>query len=192
MHRRAIEMWRSLIVGAAVLVLAACGQEATTPTVSEEAFELGADNVLFYMTSQLTEEGVRTAELNADTVYSFEDSRRLDMLGVRVVFYREDGSEGGVLTSRTADYIVADNLFIAREDVVLVTPGPNGDRRLETQELHYDLAGDKLWTDSPFVVYEEGRVTRGTRFTTDSNFVTWEVSGLQTEGDVEAGGGLTF
>lgn len=181
---------RGLLLVVAMFALAACGQQSTTPTISDEAFDLGADQVGFFVTMQITEKGIRTAELTADTVYTFEETQRMDMRGVKVVFFREDGSEGGTLTSHTADYGANDNSFIARENVVLITPTPNGERRLETEELNFDLAGDRLWTDSPFVVHEDGRVTRGTRFTTDSKFRTWDVSGLQTEGDVE--GGLRF
>lgn len=183
---------RGFLVAVGLLALAACGQQSTTPTVGDEAFDLGADQVIFYVTMQMTEKGIRKAELSADTAYTFEDSKRMDMRGVEVVFYREDGSQAGTLTANTADYYQGDNSFVARENVVLITPGENGERRLETEELHFDLAGDRLWTDSPFVIYEAGRVTRGSRFTTDSKLRTWDVTGLQTEGEVNAGGGLTF
>jgi LPS export ABC transporter protein LptC len=116
----------------------------------------------------------------------------MDLINVKVTFYSPDGAEAGTLTSRTGDYNTADNLFIARENVVLITPGANGDRRLETEELHYDIGGDQIWTDSPFVLHEQGRVSQGTRFRTDSQFRTWEVTGLQTEGPVPGEGGLTF
>ncbi len=183
---------RAILAVLASLALAGCGQESTTPTVSDEAFELGADQVGFYVTMQITEDGIRSAEMTADTAFTYEESRRLDLIGVRVVFFREDGSEGGTLTSRTADYNIADGLFIARENVVLITPGESGERRLETEELHFDMGEDRLWTESPFVIHEDGRTTSGTRFTTDSQFRTWDVSGLRTGGTVETGGGLTF
>lgn len=170
----------------------ACGQESTMPSAADESLYLQADNISFFVTSHMTSAGVRTATLEADTAFTFESARRWDFIDVKVVFYNELGAEGGTLTSRTADLNVADNLFIARENVVLITPGSNGERRLETEELHYDLAGKIIWTDSPFALHEDGRVSRGTRFRTDDKFETWEVTGLETEGPAPGEGGLTF
>ena len=183
---------RRLVALITLAFATACGQQSTVPSAADESLDLQADNIAFFVTHHMTTEGIRTATLEADTAFSFESARRLDFLQVKVVFYNEQGAETGTLTSRTADLNVADNVFIARDSVVLVIPGANGEKRLETDELHYDQKSKILWTDSPFVFYEDGRVSRGTRFRTDDKFQTWDVTGLETEGPAPGEGGLTF
>ncbi len=160
------------------------------PSASSDAFDLPADYVFFGARTKLSADGVVTAVLTSDTAYFHEDSRQYDLIGVDVVFYTEQGLESGTLSSSTGDYQERDGVFIARGNVVLITQGPDGPRHLETEELHYLLEGDRIWTDSPFTLLEAGRTTRGTSFRTDSNFQTWEVTGVETRGTVD--GGIRF
>lgn len=175
----------------AAATLAACGDASTSPSATE-GYEGTADQVAFQVRQTLTNEGVRTAILNSDTAYIFERDRRLDLVGVEVLFFNEIGEQAGTLTSKTGDYNIDSGAFIARGDVVLVTSGPSGERRLETEELLYDVRADSLASRTPFTLHEDGRVSRGTSFRSDSKFRTWIVTGAQTEGAVPAGGGLSF
>jgi LPS export ABC transporter protein LptC len=172
------------------ILFAACGQDTTMPSASSDAFDLPADMVTIGFRTTLYVDGVVSAVLISDSAYFHEEDRRYDLIGVDVAFYTEQGAEAGTLTSQTGDYQERDGVFIARGNVVLITEGPDGPRHLETEELHYLLQGDRIWTDSPFTLLEAGRTTRGTSFQTDSKFETWEVTGMQTEGTVE--GGIRF
>lgn len=186
---------RHLLAATAVLgilgTFSACGASSTTPSATE-SFEMDADQVAFQVRQTLTNDGVRTAILNSDTAYIYERERRLDLVGVEVLFFNEIGEEAGTLTSRTGDYNIDSGAFIARGDVVLVTRSPAGQRRLETEELLYDVRADSLASDTPFTLHEDGRVSRGTSFRSDSRFRTWIVTGAQTQGSVPAEGGITF
>ena len=173
--------------------LVGCGSQATTPSAATDVTQMPADQVIYTLNHVMTKDGIRTAVLNGDTAYLFEDGRRFDLMGVRLQFYTENGSESGVLTSTTGEYNLANGLFIARGDVVLITQTPEGSRRLETEELHYDVTGDRLWSEMDFVLVENGRTTRGSSFRSDANFRTWEVTGARTEGGiVQGGGGISF
>lgn len=180
----AVRRLRSVIVAAALLPLAACGEDSTTPAAGVETFDLPADQIGYHVDMRLTNRGVLGAVLNSDTVFSFSHSRRHDLRGVSVIFFDENGGEAGRLTSRTGDYDTASGIFIARSDVVLISSGPEGERRLETEELHYHIRDDRLWTEEPFVLYEGDRTTRGTRFSTDAKFTAWEVTGIETQGNL--------
>jgi LPS export ABC transporter protein LptC len=172
--------------------VAGCGSDATTPSAPEEAFQLPADQVMIGGRHSITNEGVRAATLHSDSVLVYEESRQFTLMGVRLQFFTEQGVESGTLTSRRGEYNPSSGLFVAREDVVLVTEGPQGERRLETEELLYEIRREQLSTDFPFTMTEAGRTSRGTSFRSDTQFRQWEVTGVQTEGTVRGEGGITF
>ena len=180
----------TLMLGA---TLAACGNESTTPAPVTDVSELPADNIIEGLRHVMTKDGVRTGILNGDTAYMYEVGRRLDLRGVELEFFNESGARSGTLTSESGEYEISTGAFVARGDVVLVTDTPEGRRRLETEELHYDVQGDRLWSDVDFVLNQDGRVTRGTSFTSDARFQTWTVQGARTEGGLpETGTGIRF
>lgn len=174
-------------------LLAGCAEQATTPTADEAAAALPADQVFWgFKGTILTPEGVRSATIVSDSAYSFENAGRFDLYGVHLEFFNETGVKTGTLTSERGDYDFAGKMFTARGNVVLITPGPNGERRLETDEMFYDIGGDRLWSDHPFTLNDAGRISRGQRFTSNSKGTVWEVTG--GSGDLPAGaaGGLSF
>lgn len=177
---------RSTITAAALAgALAAssgCGTESTTPSVVADASQLPADNVILGVEHTMTKNGVRTGVLNSDTAYLHEASREMDLRGVALQFYSDNGTPSGTLTSTSGEYDIGTGAFVARGDVLLVTRGPEGERRVETEELHYDVEGDRLWSEVPFVMREGGRTTRGTSFRSDAEFRNWSVTGAETSG----------
>lgn len=174
-------------------LLAACGTDSTTPAPVAEAPDLPADNIIHGLSHVMTKAGVRTGVLESDTAYLYEVGRRLDLRVVRLQFFNEVGVQTGTLTSKTGEYDITTGAFIARGDVVLVTESPDGQRRLETEELHYDVQGDRLWSEKPFVLNQNGRVTRGSSFRSDSRFQSWSVTNAQTEGGIpQSGSGIQF
>lgn len=174
------------------LALAACGSQSTTPGAVADAAQLPADQVVFELRHNMTKDGVRTGVLNSDTAFLYESNRRMDLRGVSLRFFSDTGVESGVLTSDAGQYDVGTGSFVARGDVVLITQGPDGERRLETEELHYDVEQDRLWSDVPFVLREGGSTTRGSSFESDAEFRNWSVTAPQTEGGMRGGSDLSF
>jgi len=178
---------------ATAVVLAGCGSESTTPGVAANVADLPADNVIHGLIHRMTKDGIRTGELRGDTAYLFETDRRLDLQGVNLTFYGENGQQTGTLTSTTGEYRMGTGSFVARGNVVLITQSPTGNRRVETEELHYDVPGDELWSDVAFVMTEGARVTRGSSFRSDASFERWSVTDARTSGGApQTGGGITF
>jgi LPS export ABC transporter protein LptC len=173
------------------LATAACGSEATLPQ-SAAVGEMPADNVIDGLSHNLTRNGVRASALRADTAHLYQQQRRMELQGVHLTFYSEAGLQTGTLTSDTGDYHTGTRSFVARGNVVLITQGPQGTRRLTTEELHYDVPGDQLWSDVPFTLEEAGRTTRGTSFRSDSQFETWSVTQARTEDGGSPGTGVSF
>ena len=183
---------RRIALGLALAIgCVACRQESTTPRIVSDA-DLPADQIVYGLHHVMTNNGVRSAVLDGDTAYVHEEGDRLDLTGVELRFFTETGRESGHLTSDTGEYEVGAGLFTARGNVVLITEGPKGQRRLETEELFYQIETEDLWSDRDFVLVENGQTTRGASFRTDAQAQTWEVTDLETEGDVQSGGELSF
>lgn len=173
-------MKATLLLGTlGLLALAACGQDATTPAATAAALQLPADQVVYDVKHVMTTDGVRRALLRGDSAYLREQGQRFDLSGVELEFFDELGKPSGNLTSRTGEYSPASGDFIARGDVVLITNGPNGPRRLETEELHYEPRADQLWSPVPFVMKEGGQTSRGQSFRSDTRFRNFNIQGAQ-------------
>lgn len=177
-------VWRA--AAALALVVVGCGAGGQDPIAGEEYLKMPADQVMFDVEHHITKDGVRQALLEADTAYLYEDSARVEVRRVHLTLFNEKGEQtaeltslGGVLNTRT-------QAMVARGNVVLVTR--TRDRRIETQELHYDPPGDRIWSDVATTLTEGGTVVRGTGFTSDGQLrnlqvrqPTGKVEGLRVE-----------
>lgn len=170
---------RTLAVLLMAVSIAACKDETTAPGTLIDDAGLPADQIMYQLRHVMTNNGVRTALLVSDSAYVRDADRRLDLLGVDLDFFDTNGRSSGKLTSETGEYDIGSGSFVARGGVVLITTGARGQRRLETEELHYDRDADQLWSDVPFVLTENGQTTRGTSFRSDSEFRNFTIQGAQ-------------
>lgn len=184
-------MKRSFLLRALPLIIpsavAACDRGPSTPSAVVNEADVPRADMFFGLHNVMTKSGVRSAILRSDTAYLEDNGQRWDLAGVELQFFTESGAESGTLTSRTGEYDMNTGSFVAREDVLLITKGPDGERRIETEELTYEVTSDQVRSDKPFVMTRNGTVTRGTSFTSDIHGKTWTAEGLRTEG-IEAGG----
>jgi LPS export ABC transporter protein LptC len=188
-------MMKTLYVGWGMILLgllAGCQQTSTTPSDVTNA-DLPADAVVYGVNHIMTRNGIRTSVLAADSAFNLNGGQTLSLMGVRLTFFSETGAEAGNLTSLTGEYDLGSGRFNAVGDATLVTAGPRGTRRLQTEVLHYDLKTDDLWTETPFTLTEGGRVTRGSSFRSDGKFQNWTVRNAETQGGLPAEGtGFSF
>jgi LPS export ABC transporter protein LptC len=157
---------KSGIVAILAVCVGACTQQPT-PT-GEDFRDVPASLVMIGMRSFVTNNGIRTAQLVGDTGFVYEDSSKIHVKKVNLKFFNEQGVESGSLTSRTGDFNTNTQAMIARGTVVLVTT--TGNRRIETEELHYDPQSHRLWSEKPTVLIEPGSRVTGTGFTADDKF----------------------
>lgn len=175
-----------------LLVAAACGRESTVPDAGADV-ELAADQIAYGVEHVMTKSGVREAILRGDTAYFRESGREVDLLGVSLEFFDPSGTQSGQLTARSGEYEPSSSAMTARGNVVLIVRTDNGERRIETEELHYDLRQNRIWSDQPTVSREGGVVYRGDSFTSDTQFRNLRVQGASTSGGVPTGNaGITF
>jgi LPS export ABC transporter protein LptC len=173
---------KGLIVVGIGLSLAACGGEGVSPTSGGDLAELPADQVLYSLRHSMTSEGVRRATLVSDTGFVRQLDREVDLVGVHLTLFDLQGEEQAVLTAETGKMNHQTGEMVARGSVVLLAQGPEGTRRLETEELHFDLHGDRMWSDVNVVMRERGRTMHGTSFRSDGRFENVRVTEARTVG----------
>ena len=168
---------RSILGLGALVWLAACENEAPVESLQEAETFLGADMVTTGGVHTITNaEGIRSAYLQFDTMYQWNDSTRQALRGVDLTVYNPDGSARGQVTALRGQFDPRGESLTAQGSVVLVIPGDS--RRLETEELHYDPELQQLWSDSAFVLYEGAQTREGCSFRTDLTFQNLRVTGL--------------
>ena len=177
---RALALW---ILGFALL---ACGEEGTAPPrVTGSAMADSADQMMFGISTLLTDRGVMNAELESDTAFFFDENTRIELRGVKLTFYTRTGERNSVLTGREGTYNTRQSRMEARGNVVVVT---EDGRRLTTEQLRYDQIRNEISSDSAFVLTEPGRRLEGVGFTSDPNMNNVRVNRLiEGQGAVSTG-----
>lgn len=150
---------------AALVALAAgaCGDAPNTPVAAGDLAEIDADAVIYGMDDHLETDGIRSGRIQADSAYAFNDSSIVHLFGMNMKLFYEDGRDRAEVTALRGAMNQRTEEMVARGDVVVQMA--NSPERIETPELHYDPAGNRIWSDSATVrVLPDGRTSRGTCF----------------------------
>ncbi|MCI0432302.1 MAG: LPS export ABC transporter periplasmic protein LptC [Gemmatimonadetes bacterium] len=154
-----------VVVAGLVSSALACG-EVGAPT-GEGYLDLPADQVLIGATHVFSSDGLRSAVGVFDTVYVFTDSSIYHLRGVNLTMYDETGRQTSTVTSRSGTMNVATDAMMAEGGVVLITSDL---QKIETEQLHYDPATRRVWSDVETKRTVEGRVQIGDSFSADDQF----------------------
>jgi len=155
-----------ILLGAVVALVSACDRGATPPTGA--ALPDSADQVLWGVTTNITIDGVLRIKIQADTVYSYQTSQVMDLVGVKVEFFTPDGRVSSTVTSREGTFETRSQDMEARGDVVATTPDG---KRLTTDTLRYNRTAQMISGPGPFVFDGPGgEHIEGTGFTADTEF----------------------
>lgn len=166
------QRWLGAMVLAASVLATACGGEEDP--VAERSFrDLPADQVVFDTDHYIKDLGVLRAHVHADTAEVWEDSARMVMYPVELTLYDQNGAETAHLTSDEGELDLDTNRTVARGNVVLVTT--EGDRRILTEELHYDPRQGRIWSDVHTVMFEGESRLEGSGFRANNEMTDVEV-----------------
>lgn len=168
--------WPRLLASAAAFAaaLAACGG-GEDPVAERTLGDLPAeaDQVVFDIEYYMNDLGVMRAHLRADTAYVWEDSARTVLFPVELTLYDRNGAETAHLTADEGEVQTGTNKTVARGNVVLVTT--EGDRRIMTEELHYDPRRGQIWSDVRTVMLEGDSRLEGAGFRANNEMTDVEV-----------------
>jgi hypothetical protein len=114
--------------------------------------------------------GLRRGMISGDTVMSFDASTRFEFRGFRAQFTTTLGRPLGTLTSLTGTYRVAGTAVVAHGPVAITSDTTR--RRIDGVAVRYDVATNRLASDSPFVATSGTRKLSGVGFTADPGLFT--------------------
>lgn len=157
-------VWISAVFGA-VLVSVRCSETAQPPVSVTQVDS--ADQIMFGMRVNVTHEGVRQAQIEADTAYQYEGRQVTELRGVTVHFYSSTGVRTSTLTADEGTFWWRSEDMEARGHVFSVTPD---NRRLTTEILRYRKVDNQLVGDRPFVYVDGDQRLEGESFTSDPDF----------------------
>src|SRR5690606_38937993 len=103
----------------------------------------------------------------ADSMYLYEDSAHVSLVGVHLTLFDGLGEESVDLTSETGEMNTRTEAMVARGNVVLTSD--EGCGRIETEELHYDPRQSRIWSSVRTVCVEDGSRLEGSGFTSDDD-----------------------
>ncbi len=153
---------------AGIFLVSACWDDQTTPVASPELLENGADLVIINMENVITVEGVKEGEVYADTAYFFKDSMFYRLRNPTLVLFSDIGAQRARVVAERGTMNMNTDELTAQGNVVLTVQA--GNRRVESEELNYEPNGDRIWSDSLTILYEEGIVSEGLGFSSDLDF----------------------
>lgn len=105
----------------------------------------------------ITVEGVKKAVLVAEQLYFYNDTSTVVGDTIEVSFFGEGGEFVSMLTAVSGVINQRSQEMTARGTVDVRSP----DSRIETEVLHYEPAADRIWSDQPTVINQQGNVIRG-------------------------------
>ncbi len=143
-----------------------CSNGKQPPVAVDNPLADSADQILYHTKSVLTDAGVMKAEVYGDTAYVFDDNTRVEMRGVRTIFFTVTGQKNAVLTSREGTYNTRTNNMEARGDVVVIAVDG---RRLTTPVLKFAQTRNEISSDTSFTLTDSAatRTMIGIGFTSD-------------------------
>ena len=144
----------------------ACSQTGVTAREAGERAD-SADQILFRMSTQLTENGVLRSFVEADTAYIYQSQQFTDFRGLRIRFLDNQGNQQSTLTSRTGVYHNLTGKLDARGSVMVQT---TDGRRLQTAHLVYDKTSNRVESDSSFTYESPTESGGGSSFNSDIEF----------------------
>ena len=167
-------MRRFLLVAGAIGVsaLGACQEGTKPPIAARNPLADSADQVMFGISTFITDKGLLKAQLQADTGYFFDGNSRIEMRNEKTTFFNNTGAQTAVLTSKEGTYVTARSTMEARRNVVVIT---TDGKRLTTEQLHYNQGTNEISSDSSFVMTEPTRELRGIGFISDPNLINIQV-----------------
>lgn len=166
--------WWVVLVAAAAM---ACSSGTEPRVTAANPLADSADQVMFGVSTVITNRGVLRAQLSADTGYFFDGNSRIEVRHEKTIFYTSTGQPNATLTSVEGTYNMRRGQMEARRNVVVIT---TDGKRLETEQLRYDQATDQISSDSAFVLTEPTRTLRGIGFTSDPDLTNLHVKKVLT------------
>ncbi len=167
------------LAGCLALLAAACiNTTEEPPPAGLETVD--ADEIVYGVSANMSREGIREATLSADSMFSWKDSAHARVMGLSLVVFNERGGRRATITADEGRLNRTGNELTASGNAVLSILGQG--REIHTEELHFSLEVERVWTDVPVVMHEGGCVFEGDRLQSDMDFDDVRIWGTRERG----------
>jgi len=157
---------RVLLGCTAVVMFAwACNSPQRSAVPNTGTARDSADQVMYGARSVLAFNGLRRGEISGDTVMSFDAATRFEFHGFRAIFTTTLGRPLGSLSAPTGTFRIAGAPVMAHGKVAIMSD--TSGRRIDGVAVQYDIATNRISSDSPFVATSGKRTLSGVGFTAD-------------------------
>ena len=138
----------SLRLSLAAALLAGCFPKEGVRPVTESVAADSADQVLFKMSTKITNAGVLRSHVDADTAFIYQRSQTMDLRHFTALLLDEKGNLKSTLTADRGLYVTYSNKLDARGHVVATTVDG---QKIQTEHLIYDKQANQITIDTTFV-----------------------------------------
>jgi LPS export ABC transporter protein LptC len=125
-----------------------------------------AEQVGFGVRTLLTGSGVQRGELEADTMFVYNDQTKFDFRNARVKFNTETGAPNGTMRADRGIYDQRTQILEGFGNVVITTLDG---KRLTSPHLKFNQLANEVSSDTSFVLKAGAREQRGIGFVADPN-----------------------
>ncbi len=137
-------------------LLAACTPDGVRPA-TESIVADTADQIMFKMSTKITNEGVLRSYVEADTAFIYQRTQTTDLRRFTARLLDEKGNQKSTLTADRGLYVIYSNKLDARGHVVVTTVDG---QKIQTEHLIYDKMANQVTIDTTFVYdSKKGRLT---------------------------------
>ena len=150
---------------AAVWAAGAC-KDVKQPPVGVQSPVDTAEQVGFGVRTLLTGNGVQKGELQADTMFVFNDQTKFDFRNARVKFNTETGAPNGTMRADRGIYDTRTQILEGFGNVVVTTLDG---KKLTSPHLKFNQLANEIASDTTFQLKAGDREQRGIGFTADPN-----------------------
>ena len=159
--------WVPLIVAGFVLA-AACTDETTGTDAGTDAFIPTDYQIIQGFELTQTVDGIRNAEIVADSTWQWADSTAVRLFGVQMNFFDSIGVRSARATANEARLDTEARDMELRGNAVLQIPARNS--TVQSPVLYYSPDLDQIRSDTVTRAVIDGRPMTGTRFESDLQF----------------------
>jgi LPS export ABC transporter protein LptC len=154
----------------AIASLNAC-KETKQPPVGVPGPVDTAEQVGFGVRTLLTGNGVQRGELQADTMFVFNDQTKFDFRNARVKFNTETGAPNGNMRADRGIYDTRTQILEGFGNVVVTTLDG---KKLTSPHLKFNQMANEVSSDTSFVLTAGDKEQRGIGFTADPNLTRFK------------------
>ncbi len=161
-------------------VALACSDTQGPPVTHFNLIPDSAEQILFNIELTLTDEGVRRAVVQSDTLLTYDENTREELRKVTARFYSVTGEQEAILTSLKGSHNSRIGTMEARGNVIVIS---KEGKQLNSPHLRYDPNRNEISSDSAFTLTEGERVTKGVGFVSNPDMTNMKIlAGAQVQG----------